>query len=138
MPCRDHVAQVAAHQAEFERRETTVFLITFAKLYWVKKWQVETGIPFPILLDPDRAAYRAFGLQHSIWRSWGWNNLRYYVRAVRQGKRFALNRGDTNQLGGDFILDGRSRIRFAYPSRDPTDRPDVRRLLAVIDELTSG
>ena len=32
---------------------------------------------------------------------------------------------DVLQLGGDFILDKLGRVRFAYPSVNPADRPGI-------------
>lgn len=36
---------------------------------------------------------------------------------------------DSGQLGGDIIVDSNGRIRLAYRSHDPTDRPDIHALL---------
>jgi len=122
-------------QAELTSLNTDVVLISFGTPYWARVWREETGSPFPLLLDQERAAYRAYGLARSVWRSWGWNNMRYYARALWRGEKLRLNRGDTNQLGGDFIVDAQGLIRFAYPSHDPTDRPSLAQIVAVLQKL---
>jgi hypothetical protein len=82
--------------------------------------------------DPDRAAYRAFGLERTGW-------LAFFRPRVLLGYFRGLLRGyglkkpyqgeDVRQLGGDFVLDRERRVVFAYPSADPTDRPGVDDLL---------
>jgi hypothetical protein len=36
------------------------------------------------------------------------------------------------QLGGDFVLDGRGRVAYAYRSVEPTDRPPVEDLVRAV------
>lgn len=96
--------------------------------------------PFPMVGDPDRESYRAFGLARGkarmflsprvigryLSRMWaGWK-----VRKPRRGE-------DLLQLGGDFILDASRRLVFAYRSVDPTDRPTVLQLLDAIQVAPS-
>jgi hypothetical protein len=38
-------------------------------------------------------------------------------------------------MGGDFVIDIDSTVRFAYRSQDPTDRPPVEALLEVLRDL---
>ena len=113
-----------------------VVVISFGTKYWAQVWLQETGVPFPLLLDQARAAYRAYGLERSLIRAWGPKNLWYYGRALWSGQRLRrLNGEDTGQLGGDFIVDQQGILRFVHPSRDPTDRPKVKTLLAVLETL---
>ncbi len=55
-----------------------------------------------------------------------------FLRAIFRGTlpKLPAKNDDLFQLGGDFILDTEHRIRFAFSSREPTDRPSVDRLLA--------
>jgi len=97
----------------------------------------ETESPFPVLLDPTHRAYLAYGLERSWRRAWNLPTLWYYAKALARGERLGGKRGDTDQLGGDFVVDERGIVRFAYPSRDPTDRPDVEALIAVLRRLNA-
>ena len=58
-----------------------------------------------------------------------------YAQLMAAGKRWRGIQGDSTQLGGDFIIDRKGIVRFAYPSRDPTDRHPVDTLLAVLHQL---
>jgi len=103
---------------------------------WVKVWQEDTQAPFPLLLDQERVAYRAYGLERSMWQAWGPKNVWYYVKAVLGGRHMQSSHGDdTGQMGGDFIIDAEGIMRYTHPSHDPTDRPSVDRLLSVLAEI---
>ncbi len=95
-------------------------------------WLQETNSPFPFLVDQALASYRAYGLDSSALRAWSPRNLLYYAKAKLQGRETLGNRGDTHQLGGDFVVGPNGRLRLAHPSRDPIDRPSIDQLLHAI------
>jgi peroxiredoxin len=88
--------------------------------------------PFPVLADPDRATYQAFGLERA-----GWSQLLKprvwlaYLKLLFRGwmPRPALE--DVHQLGGDFVLDRTGSVVYAHRSTDPADRPSLDELLQV-------
>lgn len=132
------MAQLRSYYNDIRALQAEVVVISFGAEMWIKGWQEETQAPFPLLLDQTRQAYRAYGLERSALRSWGIKNLWYYAKVVLQGKALLDSHGeDTNQLGGDFIIDTQGFVRYAHPSRDPTDRPDVEELLAVLKGVGS-
>jgi len=97
----------------------------------------ETCSPFDVLLDRDRDVYRAYGLERSVLRSWNPKTIWVYIkRWFKRGSFYDSHGDDTAQLGGDFIVDKHGDFKFVYPSHDPTDRPPVDDLLAVIKRLT--
>ncbi len=128
------MAQLCQHSIEFESLNTRLVVISFGLASQARAWLEETGAPFTLLLDPERAAYRAYGLEHSLVRSWGLKVWGQYARLMLAGRQWrgTLREGDSGQLGGDFIVDANGIARLAYRSRDPTDRPLVSRLLAVL------
>ena len=112
--------------------------ISFGAEMWVKVWQEETQAPFPLLLDQERVAYQAYGLERSMWQAWGPRNIWYYVKAVLGGRKMISSHGDdTGQMGGDFIIDAEGVLRYAHPSHNPTDRPLVSELLGVLADLST-
>jgi peroxiredoxin len=129
------VAQLAPLHADFQNLNTNVVAISFGDEYWVRAWLAETQSPFPVLLDPTLAAYQAYGLDRSALRSWGVKTLWYYARALGRGEKLLEKRGDAYQLGGDFIVDADGMVQFAYPSHDPTDRPSIDELCAILRRL---
>jgi peroxiredoxin len=130
------VTQLRPYYEAIKALNTEVFLISFETGYWLQVWLAETEVPFPLLLDPTRRAYQAYGLERSRLRSWGPKNLWYYTRARLSGRQLHKTGGDTAQLGGDFIVDTEGIVRLAHPSREPTDRPQIAELLIVLAQLS--
>jgi hypothetical protein len=97
-----------------------------------RTWQV------PIVSDPERTAYTAFGLERTSWLTFlrprvVWGYLRGMLRGYAPWMPYAGE--DVLQLGGDFVLDKLRRVVFAYPSANPADRP---RPAAILEALESG
>ena len=124
------MSQVLAHATELQTAHVRVVTVSFDSLYWSQAWLKETESPFPFLRDTERVAYRAYGLQASRWRAWSPATVWYYAKARWQGRQSLGKRGDTHQLGGDFLIDPEGVIVAAHPSRHPADRVTVAQLLA--------
>lgn len=129
------MAQLAPRYDEIRALHAEVVTVSFGADYWARMWLQETGSPFRFLLDPERRAYHAYGLQSSVLRSWMPQNLWYYAKATLQGREKFGKRGDPHQLGGDFIIDNQGIVRLAHPSSDPTDRPPVDLLLRALAKM---
>jgi len=95
----------------------------------------ETCITFDVLLDPDRAVYRAYELEESRWRSWSPKTLLTYARLLLSGRKWLPKEGDTSQMGGDFIIEPQGNIKLAYRSKEPADRPAVNHLLEILKQI---
>lgn len=129
------MAQLRLHEAELRSLNTETYVISFGAGSLARVWLEETGVPFTLLLDPERAAYQAYGLERSLLRSWGPKTFLRYVKLLVSGRRWRGVQGDSGQLGGDLIVDAQGIIRLAHPSHDPTDRPAVAQLLAMLHEI---
>jgi peroxiredoxin len=125
------VAQLCRFAGDFADLNTEVLIVSFGAERQARAWLDETGTPFPLLLDPDRSVYRAYGLERSVLRTWTPRVIWYYIRQFAAG-RLGRVEGDPHQLGGDFIIDRDGIIRLAYREWDPVDRPPVASLLVVI------
>jgi hypothetical protein len=126
---------VAAARDEFAARGCSVLVVSQAKpevlAHYVErqKWSV------PVVSDPERAAYSAFGLERTRWLTffkprvlWG------YLRGMLKGYRVKVPVAgeDVLQLGGDFLLSRDQKLTFAYRSADPTDRPSIAELMRAL------
>lgn len=92
--------------------------------------------PFPVVADPDKAAYRAFGLARAGCLTFLrpdvlWGYLRIIFGGRLPGKP-QEEQADVLQLGGDFVLTATGRVAYAYPSAVPTDRPAPAALLKAV------
>lgn len=83
-------------------------------------------VPYPVLVDRERAAYRDWGLRRSS-RAGVWLDPRVwaqYAALVARGERLRPFGRDTLQLGGDFVVDPDGIVTYARPQRRD-DRPPV-------------
>ena len=120
------------HQEELEALGVRVLLLSFGREWQARRWMQETKAPFPLLLDPERSVYRAYGLERSFAKSWHPRMLLYYLGLLLKGWKLHSIQGDPNQLGGDFIVDARGIVRYAHPSEDPADRPSFERIVEAL------
>ena len=110
-----------------------------SKPEWLARYLSERQLPFPLLADPDRSGYAAFGLGRT---SWGrlmrpgiiWGYLKFIFRGWKV-KRIPEGE-DALQLGGDFVVDVGRRLRWSYRSKNPLDRPSVDELLRACNVIS--
>lgn len=134
MACVAHLGEVERQLDRLRAAGVTLLVVSQAQPAVLASFLRRYPKPYPVVGDPTRAAYRAFGLERTGWLTfarpavvWG------YLRRILTGTRVRLPyRGeDVLQLGGDFLLDLAGRVVFAHRSRTPTDRPPVEALLPV-------
>jgi alkyl hydroperoxide reductase subunit AhpC len=134
MTCRDQLAQLRRQAAEFAERHTNVVTITFGPASRMEAWLRQTESPFLLLLDRQRAAYRAYSVRRSL-ASLSIAAVRRGRELAKQGQQVTYLQGDPLQLGGTFIVDASGIVRFAHRSRTPIDYPPVEELLALLSGL---
>jgi len=119
---------------------TTVAMITFTDTDNLARYQTANPIPFPVLVDPDRATYRAYGLgRGSVRRVWGWRATRRYLEIFREKGLHGLRRPteDTLQLGGDFIIAPDGTLAWGFWGEGPDDRPSVDEIIAQLQRIAT-
>ena len=116
-----------------ELGEAAVAVVTFTKPRNVAGYRRLLGIDFPVLADPERSSYKAFGLGRGRWWDvWGWQSVKRYAQLVRRGKRFGRPTEDTMQLGGDVVIDASGRVAFIHRGKGPADRTTIDRLVTEV------
>lgn len=117
---------------------TDVALITFTSRANLAEYEDTHDLGFPVLMDPDRSGYAAYGLgRGSLRRMYSWPVLRTYAEILRQDGFSQLKRTteDTRQLGGDFVVGPDGLLRYGFWGEGPDQRPSVDEL---IDALQSN
>lgn len=123
---------------EIRAADGNVIAVGFGPVELLRGLHSELELPFPLLVDPDRRAYEAFGLtKGSFWSVYGPRTLLRYASLLLRGRRLRKTEADPYQLGGDFVIDGEGVIRYAHRSRDPADRPSVDELVFELTNLQS-
>ena len=121
--------------AEIRALGGQVLAVSFSPPPKVAAYVARHPLPFPVVSDPGRRAYRAFALVRTRWlRFFSPGVLRRYFRLVLRGwLPWRADKGeDLLQLGGDFVVDAQRRVVFAHRSAEPTDRPPVRQLVEAV------
>lgn len=124
-----------AARDKFAARGCAILVVTQAKPEVLARYLLRFTWGVPLVGDPERAAYAAFGLERTGWLTFFkprvlWRYVRGMMRGHALKKPYAGE--DILQLGGDFLLSRERKLMCAYPSADPTDRPAVADLLAAI------
>lgn len=105
---------------------------TPAEAAWFRQ---QFKLPFPVLADPERQAYRAFGL--GLARSSDLvkpDLLIAAARTVASGIAPGRTMGDRRQLPGTFIIDREGIIRWAKPATHAADLATTDEILAAARE----
>jgi peroxiredoxin len=129
--------EVEGAMGEIQELGAEVVVVSFVTPTRLHQYLRRRPWPFLVLADPERAAYRAFGLESAGWlRLLKPRVLVKYLALIARGRWPRMAHEDVHQLGGDFVISRRGQVVFDYPSSDPADRPSVSRLLAALAEAT--
>ena len=113
--------------------------VSFEESSVISRFAELESAPYPILSDPERKAYRAFGLERGgTAQVWSFNALRTYARGLAAGRLPRLPRADITQLGGDFVLDAQGRVVYEHRSEESADRPTIVSLLDAVRAAAKG
>lgn len=129
------LARLRLEQARLLEARADVALVSMGSPAAVGRWQRERDLPFACFADPERIAYRAFGL--AIGGPVAWIGPRVVARGLALHRR-GIGAGlphpgqDVRQLGGSFVVARGGRIRLAHYARDATDTTDVDALLGTL------
>jgi AhpC/TSA antioxidant enzyme len=128
---------VAKRYAEFWALGVGLGAVSMTTPEGLFRYLAEWPLPFPLLADPDRRAYAAFGLERTTWGKvirpgtmW-----RYTKAVLRGGKVRPVPKGeDPLQTGGDFLIGADRRVLWGHTTPDPTGRPTVDFILRACGE----
>ena len=121
------------HQQAFLDRGARLAAIGLGDRTYAHLFREETGIAFPLLIDEQRAAYRAVGLRmanplHLLRR----DNAAARNRARAAGHRQHALGANPFQLGGSFVFGPGNVDRYAHISKTFGDNASPATLLAAL------
>lgn len=97
---------------------------------------MEEGSPFPCLVDPEAALYRALGIGRVGPRMFlDLNTYANYWRAWRRGARQGRITGDPQRLSGVAIVDAEGRLRWYHLAATIGDYPPISTVLNELRRL---
>ncbi|HYI14340.1 MAG TPA: peroxiredoxin-like family protein [Thermomicrobiales bacterium] len=137
--CREQVQELRDNAAALAEAGLSVVVITPDRPSRARKFIEEYKVPFPTLTDPERNAYRAYGLMD------GSIGQLINKRIVAGGLRATLNgtfpRGTTSsprQLPGTAIVDSTGRLRHLHHGRDAADHLTSRQLIDLARDVETA
>ncbi len=121
---------------EIRRRGGELVLIGNGAAHFAAAFREDLRLPsdVPLLVDPERRAYRAAGLRRGRVEMLSPRLPLHALRALRQGFRQSSVEGDPWQLGGVFVITPGGALAYRYVSAEAGDHPPMTELLAAIEE----
>jgi len=121
------------HEQALRAAGARVAAIGMGDRAYAQAFREETGIGFPLLIDEERAAYRAAGLKrasllHLLYRANGVARMRAKAAGHRQHKLGP----NPFQLGGSFVFGPGDVDRFAHVSATFGDNAEVAQLIEAL------
>ncbi len=97
------------------------------------------SVPFDCLGDPERAGYRAVGLDRGSAREYIGPQLAMgFMRAARHGHVAGNPQGgDVSQRPGTFVIGTDGRVAFAHYNKDSANHPDTDRIVRLVRDLAA-
>ncbi|MEX2185403.1 MAG: peroxiredoxin-like family protein [Pirellulales bacterium] len=128
-----HIAQLRERQIELAALGADVLVVTFEAGPVACAYMDETQLPWPVVVDPDRSLYHAYGMMSARWIDLiGPRVIWLYLKLMFRGGRVRMPTGDTSQLGGNVIVDPQGIVRLHHVAVGPAGRPTVESLLELI------
>lgn len=125
--------QLRQQEQELTALNIEVRVVTFETAAAARRYLGDTELPWPLLLDEDRALYRAYGMERGRWwQIWGPRTLWTYLKLILAGRKLEKASGDPNQLGGDVLVDPAGIVRVHHVGSTPADRPSVESLIRLV------
>ena len=133
MPCREHWLQLQRHRQTWQQLGVEIYIVTFDDTELARAYAEKNAPDWPLLIDPDREVYSAFGMGRAGWwtllkPSSLWKYFTMWLRGARPQKVGS----DIHQLGGDVLIDPGGILRLDYVSQTPHDRPAVEDLIEFV------
>jgi peroxiredoxin len=126
--------QLHRSKAQFENNGFQVVLVGLGTFDQAEAFKKQFSLSFPIICDPEKKLYRAYGLgRGSVVSMASPALLLKGLKTLSRGHIPGVPQGDVMQMPGVFLIDTYGNIRYAHYSKDPSDNPSIETLLALKD-----
>ena len=138
--CREHLQRIRAAFPDIQRRGGKVVAITFGEPHGAARFAQMNSLPFPVLADPERAAYHAFGLtdghMDDVFDPVAL--LRQAAQALRGNIPYVTSLAAASQRGGVFVVDRAGFVRLAHIATPIYNYPTIEQYYTAFDTLTNS
>ncbi|HEY7283594.1 MAG TPA: peroxiredoxin-like family protein [Actinomycetota bacterium] len=135
--CQMQVASLRDDRERFETADAEVVLVGQGSTEEAERFVQGRRLPFRCLVDPDRSAYRAYGLGRGTpAQVYGPRVFVPFVKANLTGHpQLGLRGGSFHQMPGSFVVDRTGTLRFVHRNRTVADTPPNQALLDAVAEI---
>jgi peroxiredoxin len=136
--CQAQVVTLRESERSFLEAGASIVLIGHGDRRAAEEFRKVKLVPFTFLLDPDRAAYRAYGLARGgLMQVFGPSTALPFLTAnLRpQTRQRGLKGGDLMQMPGTFVVDRDGVVRFAHRNRHVADSPRNQDILEALERM---
>lgn len=144
--CRAFLAQLRRAYPDIVDRHAAIVAVVQGTPLQVTHFTRSFNIPFPVLADPQRAAYAAFNLEEAGWLQTVNPSVAVQMVAtaahghlpgMREHIDGLIGQGvSLRQTGGTFVIDPTGQLRYSHTATAIYKTPAVDELLGVLDALT--
>jgi peroxiredoxin len=121
--------QLHDHRDRFDGR---LWLVGMGTPAHARAFKDETGVSFPVLVSPDKAAYQAMDLRRGSTREvFSPRALGATLRRLGHTPT-KLPEHDWHQLGGTFVIAPGGEVVFAHRADHPGDEPEIDAVVAAL------
>ena len=109
-----------------------IAIVTMGSPEQASGFRQRLALPFPVLADPDRQAYRAFHLgRGGVLQIAG---PRVWLPGIKALFRGGAGKpiGDVRQMPGAFVIDRQGLVRFSHYARHSADYPSHEEMIAAV------
>jgi peroxiredoxin len=100
-----------------------------------RDFERQYALDIPVLVDPERAAFRAAGLKRGVGTALRPSVVVSTVRALARGHLPGKVQGDPWQQGGVLVIAPPGRIVYEYASKASGDHPRSAAVLKALEKL---
>jgi peroxiredoxin len=137
--CREQVQELRDNADALAEAGLSVVVITPDRPSRASKFAEECRVPFPLLTDPERKAYRAYGLMD------GSASQLINPHIIARGAKAALHgtlpqrpTSHPRQLPGTAIVDRTGRLCYLHHARDAADHLTSGQLIGLAREIVAA
>ena len=122
---------------QFEQAGSRVVLVGMGTPEESAAFLKNAGVSFPMISDPERQLYQAFGLKKAAVLELLSPALTFKaIATMAQGHSVGLPVGDVRQLPGVFIINTGGLIVYSHVAKDAADHPDAEKILTALHAIS--
>ncbi len=137
MFCREQVAQLRDALSDIHSAGAELVVIGSGTPFHARGFRDERELTFPVLVDPERAAFAAAELKRGGRSVANLKTFKAARRAMKAGFKQGRTQGDPWQQGGVFVFGPGDATHYAYVSAFGGDHPAVDEVLGALAAVAS-